>query len=232
MGDARFVAPKTVEVKLNDGGTRQLSGERVFLNLGTRPSMPPIPGLADAAMRNIELLELDRVPEHMVVLIVSRPARPAVLAEVRAASGRDVAARTLRGRRRSRDRPIASLCARSSDRMVVAVGVEELHVGREQVRRSPEVATSQMSILLSPLDGAAAVWVLARAGGAARVGFAAVVEDGPESSSTLAVPGLACTWAVSDVPRGRDTSLLSTSLLTNRAVELATGDLAVGTARV
>jgi pyruvate/2-oxoglutarate dehydrogenase complex dihydrolipoamide dehydrogenase (E3) component len=68
MGEARFVAPKTVEVKLNDGGTRALSGERVFLNLGTRPSIPPIPGLGDMAMTNIELLELDRVPEHMVVL--------------------------------------------------------------------------------------------------------------------------------------------------------------------
>jgi pyruvate/2-oxoglutarate dehydrogenase complex dihydrolipoamide dehydrogenase (E3) component len=68
MGEAHFVAPKTVEVKLNDGGTRALSGERVFLNLGTRPSIPPIPGLADMAMTNIELLELDRVPEHMVVL--------------------------------------------------------------------------------------------------------------------------------------------------------------------
>ena len=68
MGEARFIAPKTVEVKLADGGTRQLSGERVFLNVGTRPSIPPIPGLPDAAMTNIELLELDRAPAHMVVL--------------------------------------------------------------------------------------------------------------------------------------------------------------------
>jgi len=68
MGEARFVAPKSVEVKLEGGGTRQISGERVFLNLGTRPSIPPIPGLPDAAMTNIELLELDRVPAHMVVL--------------------------------------------------------------------------------------------------------------------------------------------------------------------
>ncbi len=68
MGEARFVAPKTVEVKLKDGGTRLLSGERVFLNLGTHPSIPPVPGLAEAAMTNIELLELDRVPGHMVVL--------------------------------------------------------------------------------------------------------------------------------------------------------------------
>ena len=35
MGMARFLAPKTVEVHLNDGGTRVLAGERVFLNLGT-----------------------------------------------------------------------------------------------------------------------------------------------------------------------------------------------------
>jgi pyruvate/2-oxoglutarate dehydrogenase complex dihydrolipoamide dehydrogenase (E3) component len=31
LGEARFVAPKTVEVKLKDGGTRLLGGERVFL---------------------------------------------------------------------------------------------------------------------------------------------------------------------------------------------------------
>ena len=68
MGEARFVAPKTVEVNLNGGGTRRLSADKVFLNLGTRPSVPPIPGLADTAMTNIELLELDRVPEHMIVL--------------------------------------------------------------------------------------------------------------------------------------------------------------------
>jgi pyruvate/2-oxoglutarate dehydrogenase complex dihydrolipoamide dehydrogenase (E3) component len=68
MGEARFVAPKTVEVTLNGGGARRLSADKVFLNLGTRPSLPSVPGLADNAMTNIELLELDRVPEHMVVL--------------------------------------------------------------------------------------------------------------------------------------------------------------------
>jgi pyruvate/2-oxoglutarate dehydrogenase complex dihydrolipoamide dehydrogenase (E3) component len=68
LGEARFVAPKTMEVTLNDGGTRLLTGDRVFLNLGTRPHVPPIPGLAAAALTNIELLELNRVPEHLVVL--------------------------------------------------------------------------------------------------------------------------------------------------------------------
>jgi pyruvate/2-oxoglutarate dehydrogenase complex dihydrolipoamide dehydrogenase (E3) component len=48
MGAARFVGPKTLEVQLNDGGTRTLEGERVFLNLGTHATIPPIRGLADA----------------------------------------------------------------------------------------------------------------------------------------------------------------------------------------
>src|SRR6516165_9325319 len=69
MGDGQFVAPKTLEVRLRDGGTRVLTGERVFLNVGTRATIPPTPGLADARpLTNIELLELDRLPEHLVVL--------------------------------------------------------------------------------------------------------------------------------------------------------------------
>jgi pyruvate/2-oxoglutarate dehydrogenase complex dihydrolipoamide dehydrogenase (E3) component len=69
MGAGRFVAPKTVEVRLNAGGTRVLAGDRVFLNLGTHATMPAIPGLVDSRpLTNIELLELDHVPEHLVVL--------------------------------------------------------------------------------------------------------------------------------------------------------------------
>jgi pyruvate/2-oxoglutarate dehydrogenase complex dihydrolipoamide dehydrogenase (E3) component len=68
MGDGRFVAPKTLEVRLRDGGTRVLKGERIFLNVGTRATIPPTPGLADARpMTNIELLELDRLPAHLIV---------------------------------------------------------------------------------------------------------------------------------------------------------------------
>jgi pyruvate/2-oxoglutarate dehydrogenase complex dihydrolipoamide dehydrogenase (E3) component len=69
MGSGRFVAPRTIEVRLNDGGTRMLKGDKVFLNLGTRATIPPVPGLADAQpMTNIELLEIDRLPEHLVIL--------------------------------------------------------------------------------------------------------------------------------------------------------------------
>src|SRR3954469_10956979 len=69
MGSGRFVAPKTVEVRLNGGGTQVLAGDQVFLNLGTHATVPPIPGLAKAEpSTNIELLEFDRLPEHLVVL--------------------------------------------------------------------------------------------------------------------------------------------------------------------
>src|ERR1700692_3260775 len=69
MGMGRFIAPKTIEVKLNDGGTRVLTGDRVALNLGTHATIPDIPGLAEAEpLTNIETLELDRLPDHLIVL--------------------------------------------------------------------------------------------------------------------------------------------------------------------
>jgi len=69
MGNARLVAPRQVEVTLNEGGTRLLVADKLFLNLGTHPAIPPIPGLEDAApLTNIEALELDRLPEHLAVI--------------------------------------------------------------------------------------------------------------------------------------------------------------------
>jgi len=69
MGEGRFVAPKTLEVRLRDGGTRVLAGERIFLNVGTHATIPSIPGLADAGpLTHIEALELDRLPAHLIVL--------------------------------------------------------------------------------------------------------------------------------------------------------------------
>ncbi len=69
MGTGRFIAPKTIEVELNDGGTRVLTGDRVVVNVGTHATIPEIPGLAAAApLTNVEALELDRLPNHLVVL--------------------------------------------------------------------------------------------------------------------------------------------------------------------
>ncbi|MEO6803571.1 MAG: alpha/beta fold hydrolase [Granulicella sp.] len=69
MGEARFTGPKTLVVQLNDGGQRTITAEHIFLNLGTHAAIPPIPGLQDSVpMTNIEILELDRLPEHLIVI--------------------------------------------------------------------------------------------------------------------------------------------------------------------
>ena len=69
VGDGRFVAPKTLEVRLNNGGTRTLQAEQVFLNIGTRPAIPEISGLKSVQpLTHIEVLELDHLPRHLVVL--------------------------------------------------------------------------------------------------------------------------------------------------------------------
>ncbi len=69
LGTGRFVAPKTLEVRLNDGGTRRLAGDKVFINVGTRAAIPPLPGLQEAEpLTHIEALELDYLPAHLIVL--------------------------------------------------------------------------------------------------------------------------------------------------------------------
>ena len=69
FGEGCFVGPKTIEVRLKNGGVRTLQGERVFLNLGTHAAIPDIPGLRAAKpLTHIEALELDRLPGHLIVL--------------------------------------------------------------------------------------------------------------------------------------------------------------------
>ena len=65
MGRGR-VAPRTISVRLNDGGRRLLTGDRVFLNLGTRAAIPDVPGLRAAEpMTSVEALDLDYVPPQL-----------------------------------------------------------------------------------------------------------------------------------------------------------------------
>ena len=69
MGRGRFIAPRTISVRLHDGGRRVLRAEQVFLNLGTRAAIPEVPGLRAARpMTSVEALELDYVPPHLIVL--------------------------------------------------------------------------------------------------------------------------------------------------------------------
>jgi len=70
FGDAAFVAPRTLHVALSDGGERTLTADRVFVNVvGTHAAIPDIPGLRESKpMTHIEALDLQRRPEHLIVL--------------------------------------------------------------------------------------------------------------------------------------------------------------------
>jgi pyruvate/2-oxoglutarate dehydrogenase complex dihydrolipoamide dehydrogenase (E3) component len=69
MGSGSFIGPKTIEVALADGGTRTFHGENVVINTGSRATIDPIPGIFGAApLTHIEALELDYVPEHLLIL--------------------------------------------------------------------------------------------------------------------------------------------------------------------
>jgi pyruvate/2-oxoglutarate dehydrogenase complex dihydrolipoamide dehydrogenase (E3) component len=69
MGSGRFVGPKTVEVALNEGGVRVVSGREVVINVGSHAAIPNIPGLEAArVLTHIEALELDYLPAHLIVL--------------------------------------------------------------------------------------------------------------------------------------------------------------------
>ncbi len=69
FGEGTFVAPRTVHVRLRDGGERTLTAERVFVNLGSRATIPDTPGLREAKpLTHIEALDLQRRPEHLIVL--------------------------------------------------------------------------------------------------------------------------------------------------------------------
>lgn len=69
MGHGRFVAPKAIEVTSRGGGNRVLTGDRVYLDVGTRATIPDVPGLSEAQpLTHVQALELDHLPDHVIVL--------------------------------------------------------------------------------------------------------------------------------------------------------------------
>lgn len=69
IGEGKFVGPKAVEVVLKDGSVRRLNADRVFINTGTRAAIPNSPGMQSAdPLTHVTALELDQLPEHLIVL--------------------------------------------------------------------------------------------------------------------------------------------------------------------
>jgi pyruvate/2-oxoglutarate dehydrogenase complex dihydrolipoamide dehydrogenase (E3) component len=70
MGEARFSGPKDLEVRLNDGDeTIRLTADNIFINTGARPANPPVEGLDSVpTLNSTTIMELDEVPDHLLVL--------------------------------------------------------------------------------------------------------------------------------------------------------------------
>jgi pyruvate/2-oxoglutarate dehydrogenase complex dihydrolipoamide dehydrogenase (E3) component len=69
IGSGRFTGPRTIEVTLPEGGSRSLIGENVIISTGSRATVEPIPGLLDSRpLTHIETLDLDHLPEHLLII--------------------------------------------------------------------------------------------------------------------------------------------------------------------
>jgi pyruvate/2-oxoglutarate dehydrogenase complex dihydrolipoamide dehydrogenase (E3) component len=69
FGTASFRGPRGVTVRLKDDGERLLSADKIFINAGTRASVPKLEGLERVPfLDNISIMELDAVPDHLLVL--------------------------------------------------------------------------------------------------------------------------------------------------------------------
>ena len=71
LGTARFLERHVVEIKEENGAVRQLTADKIFINTGTRPAVPDLPGLDDigqGALDSETIQRLDTLPRHLVVL--------------------------------------------------------------------------------------------------------------------------------------------------------------------
>ena len=68
-GIARFTGPKTLELALNEGGSMQVTSNLIVIDSGTNPAKPNLEGLDSVPwLDNVSLMEMDAVPEHLLVL--------------------------------------------------------------------------------------------------------------------------------------------------------------------
>jgi pyruvate/2-oxoglutarate dehydrogenase complex dihydrolipoamide dehydrogenase (E3) component len=64
QGHARFVSPREVSV-----GEHRLTADRIFINVGARARVPPLPGLERIKyLTNSSIMAIDTLPEHLIVI--------------------------------------------------------------------------------------------------------------------------------------------------------------------
>ncbi|HTU51322.1 MAG TPA: mercuric reductase [Acidobacteriaceae bacterium] len=72
-GVARFTGPKSISIKKNNGEELNITADKIFIDTGARPTMPSIDGFDQVQslpniLDNASIMELDHLPEHLLVL--------------------------------------------------------------------------------------------------------------------------------------------------------------------
>jgi pyruvate/2-oxoglutarate dehydrogenase complex dihydrolipoamide dehydrogenase (E3) component len=69
LAHGTLIDPHTVEITFESGETKKLTADNIIICTGSRARIPDTPGLKEAnPLTHIELLELDQVPKHLVIL--------------------------------------------------------------------------------------------------------------------------------------------------------------------
>ncbi|WP_298735265.1 mercuric reductase [uncultured Chitinophaga sp.] len=68
-GEASFTGRKTLHVALNNGGSELITAEHIFIDTGSWPRIPDIPGLSNIPwFTSTTLLDLTTLPSHLLIL--------------------------------------------------------------------------------------------------------------------------------------------------------------------
>lgn len=69
VGSGKFSGPRQIEVSLADGGKRTLTAPRIYINTGSRTTVPKLPGLDQVPyLTSTSIMELEVLPEHLVII--------------------------------------------------------------------------------------------------------------------------------------------------------------------
>jgi pyruvate/2-oxoglutarate dehydrogenase complex dihydrolipoamide dehydrogenase (E3) component len=69
FGTASLTGPREIALQVKDGGIRTLAANQMIINAGTRAAIPKLPGLETVPyLDNASIMELDAVPEHLLIL--------------------------------------------------------------------------------------------------------------------------------------------------------------------
>src|SRR6266498_3072998 len=68
-GAARFIDARPVKVEGSGNETLRLSSEKIFINTGAKPVIPPIDGLNRVrSLDSTSIMELDALPKHLLIV--------------------------------------------------------------------------------------------------------------------------------------------------------------------